>query len=115
MAQFETWERGVLNEFAADALKKMLSQEEQISRLQQLAAEKDAQMGMRACRQNRCVEFAKLQEENRRLRSMCKAAAAEISEAWEAHCDDDGYGPVNLLARLEGKLPPDLYPAFADA
>ena len=56
-----------------------------------------------------------LKTENRKLRSMCKAAAAEIDDHWHAHCDDDGNGPVNLMARLEGKLPPDLYPAFDDA
>jgi len=54
-------------------------------------------------------------EEIRKLRSMCKAAAAEINDQWHWHCDDDGNGPVNLMARLEGKLPPDLYPAFDDA
>ena len=55
------------------------------------------------------------QEEIRKLRSMCKAAAAEISETWNAHCNEKGYGPVNLVARLEGTLPPDLYPEFDDA
>lgn len=54
----------------------------------------------------------KVKEENRKLRSMCKAAAAEIDEHWQAHCDKDGYGPVNLMSRLEGRLPPDLYPGY---
>jgi hypothetical protein len=47
------------------------------------------------------------------LRTMCRAAAVEIMEQWEAHCDADGFGPCNLLARLSGKLRPDLYPAHA--
>lgn len=54
-------------------------------------------------------------DEIRKLKSMCRAAAAEINDQWHWHCADDGYGPVNLMARLEGKLPPDLYPAFDDA
>jgi hypothetical protein len=48
----------------------------------------------------------------RKLESMCKAAASEIDDHWEAHCDDEGYGPSNLMSRLEGRLPPDLYPYF---
>lgn len=59
--------------------------------------------------------IANLEDENRKLRSMCKEAASEIAEVWEAHCDHMGYGPTNLMARLEGKLPPDFYPAFDDA
>jgi hypothetical protein len=47
------------------------------------------------------------------LRTMCRAAAAEIREHWEAHCNEEGYGPCNLLARLAGDIPPDLYPGHA--
>lgn len=50
----------------------------------------------------------------RKLESMCKAAAAEISDHWKAHCDENGYGPCNLVSRLEGRLSPDLYPGFAN-
>jgi hypothetical protein len=31
------------------------------------------------------------------------AAAEEIEAFWSAHCDADGYGPVNLVRRLRGK------------
>jgi hypothetical protein len=31
------------------------------------------------------------------------AAADEIEAFWSAHCDVDGYGPVNLVRRLRGK------------
>ena len=48
------------------------------------------------------------------LISMCRAAAEEIKVHWDAHCGSDGYGPCNLVARLEGKLPPDVYPAYLD-
>jgi hypothetical protein len=44
-----------------------------------------------------------------KLKSMCKAAAAEIESRWEHHCDAEGYGPTNLLARLRGDVPPDYY------
>ena len=49
------------------------------------------------------------------LESMCRAAAAEIRAHWEAHCNSEGYGPINLVSRLEGNLPPDFYPAHMDA
>lgn len=49
-----------------------------------------------------------------KLRTMCKCAAAEILEHWEAHCDGEGYGPRNLIGRLKGDLPPDYYPAYLD-
>ena len=29
------------------------------------------------------------------------AAAVEIQAHWEAHCDEEGYGPANLMHRLE--------------
>ena len=46
------------------------------------------------------------------LRSMCKAAAAEIDSQWKAHCNADGFGPMNLQLRLNGDIPPDIYPQF---
>ena len=45
------------------------------------------------------------------LHSMAMAAAVEIEEHWEAHCDQNGEGPLNLLCRLSGKLPPSVYDA----
>lgn len=47
--------------------------------------------------------------ERDKLRSMCVAAANEIEKHWDAHCDEDGYGPINLLDRLKGKAPADYY------
>ena len=47
-------------------------------------------------------------------RSMCRRAAAELGEHWEAHCDGEGYGPVNLMNRLSGEMPPDYYPGYID-
>ena len=32
------------------------------------------------------------------------AAAEEIQEHWQAHCDEDGYGPSNLMHRLENGI-----------
>jgi len=49
------------------------------------------------------------------LRTMCRAAAAEIREHWEAHCHQEGYGPSNLVARLAGAISPDLYPGYASS
>ena len=40
------------------------------------------------------------QDEIARLRSIMAAAADEIEEHWDAHCDAEGFGPVNLVRRL---------------
>ena len=50
--------------------------------------------------------------EAKKLRTMCKAAAAEILEQWEHHTDKDGYGPANLISRLQGDFKPDFYHAY---
>jgi hypothetical protein len=39
------------------------------------------------------------------LHTVMMAAAVEISEHWEAHCDSEGYGPANLVRRLENGFP----------
>lgn len=38
------------------------------------------------------------------LHSVMVAAAEEIQEHWQAHCDQDGYGPRNLMHRLENGI-----------
>jgi hypothetical protein len=38
------------------------------------------------------------------LKSVMVAAAEEIMLHWQAHCDEDGYGPSSLLNRLEKGL-----------
>ena len=47
------------------------------------------------------------------VRASCRAAAAEIQKHYDAHCDAEGYGPCNLMARLTGRLGPTLYPHHA--
>ena len=47
------------------------------------------------------AELRRLYAENDRLRTVMVAAAEEIDSHWEAHCDSEGYGPVNLMRRLE--------------
>lgn len=51
----------------------------------------------------------KMEKENAKLRSMCIAAAEEIETYWDAHCDDAGCGPINLVDRLKGVTAPYLY------
>lgn len=46
----------------------------------------------------------KLRKENENLRTVMIAAAEEIHAHWKAHCDADGYGPANLMIRLEAGL-----------
>ena len=43
--------------------------------------------------------------ENQKLRTVLIAAAEEIHAHWAAHCDADGYGPQNLMRRLEEGIP----------
>lgn len=51
------------------------------------------------------VELRRLHEENENLCSVMIAAAEEIAEHWDAHCDEEGYGPANLMHRLEKGIP----------
>ena len=43
--------------------------------------------------------------EIKNLKTVMMAAAVEISEHWDAHCDEEGYGPANLVRRLENGYP----------
>ena len=61
------------------------------------------------CEGSGAATCSALEAENIALRSMCWAAAKQIEEQWEHHCDEEGYGPRNLIARLNGTLAPDLY------
>lgn len=45
------------------------------------------------------------QREIENLKSVMIAAAEEIQAHWQAHCDKEGYGPVNLMHRLEKGIP----------
>lgn len=42
-----------------------------------------------------------LEEQARKYRTVMVAAAEEIHAHWDAHCDKEGYGPANLMHRLE--------------
>jgi hypothetical protein len=46
------------------------------------------------------MEITRLAQENLRLRTIMMAAAEEIGEHWESHCDDEGYGPQSLQRHL---------------
>lgn len=39
------------------------------------------------------------------LKTVMVAAAEEIQAHWSAHCDAEGYGPANLIRRLEEGIP----------
>lgn len=45
--------------------------------------------------------IAELEKRITNLHTTMFAAAMEIQEHWDAHCDADGYGPINLVNRLE--------------
>lgn len=46
-----------------------------------------------------------LEQDNANLRTVMIAAAEEILQHWQAHCDAEGYGPANLVRRLEMGIP----------
>lgn len=56
--------------------------------------------------QARLQDIAEAQKEIERLWSLCEAAADEIEEYIDAHTDDEGAGPANLLAGLRGRTSP---------
>jgi len=47
------------------------------------------------------ARIAELEAEIARLHTTMMAAAVEIHSHWDAHCDSEGYGPANLMHRLE--------------
>lgn len=51
------------------------------------------------------AEITRLRAEAEELRSVMIAAAEEIQAHWPAHCDAEGYGPANLMRRLEDGIP----------
>jgi len=51
------------------------------------------------------IRQLKIEAEN--LKSVMVTAAEEIQEHWQAHCDAEGYGPSDLMHRLEKGLASD--------
>ncbi len=51
------------------------------------------------------ARIAELEAEVRNLKTVMVAAAEEIHQHWAAHCDAEGYGPQNLMRRLEEGIP----------
>jgi len=61
------------------------------------------------CSSDDACRFARerdaLKEDIEKLHSVMMAAAVEITSHWDAHCDAEGFGPVNLVRRLEKGYP----------
>ena len=55
--------------------------------------------------EQQAAQIAEKDAEIARLKTVMIAAAEEIGAHWDAHCDAEGYGPVNLLRRLEQGIP----------
>jgi regulator of replication initiation timing len=51
------------------------------------------------------AELAEAKRDITNYLTTAMAAAVEIQEHWDAHCDEEGYGPVNLMRRLENGFP----------
>lgn len=58
-------------------------------------------------------QVTRLAQDNLRLRTVMAAAADEILEQWDAHCDPEGFGPRNLLRHLQEGT--GFYPGYIDA
>ncbi len=50
-------------------------------------------------------EIERLRAEVANLKTVMIAAAEEIHAHWDAHCGAEGYGPANLMHRLEQGIP----------
>ena len=64
------------------------------------------------CRDSLRARITELETEAANLRTVMVAAAEEISAHWDAHCDAEGYGPANLMHRLERGIASH-YPGYA--
>jgi hypothetical protein len=51
------------------------------------------------------AQIEELRQQVANLKTVMIAAAEEIHAHWDAHCDADGYGPANLMRRLEEGIP----------
>jgi len=51
------------------------------------------------------AEIEALRKQIANLKTVMIAAAEEIHAHWDAHCDAEGYGPQNLMRRLEECIP----------
>jgi hypothetical protein len=54
-----------------------------------------------------------LREENERMKTTLVAGAELIKENWDKLCDEDGYGPQNLLLRMDGTLSTSGYSGYS--
>ena len=63
--------------------------------VRQLATKKEPMTAEQSAR------IAELEAEITNLHTTMMAAAVEIHAHWDAHCDSEGYGPANLMHRLE--------------
>ena len=77
----------------------MTSQHDRDSReLRELCAQRDA---ARATVRQQAERIAELEKKIADLHTTMFAAAVEIQAHWDAHCDAEGYGPANIMHRLE--------------
>lgn len=59
------------------------------------------------------LRLRKCEEENERLKTTLVAGAELIKENWDKLCDEEGYGPQNLLLRMDGTLNTSGYPGYS--
>ena len=86
-----------------------MTPQSELDELKGLLAEDDSQLLLRHWKlvelaPSLIADIETLTRQRDELLTVMKAAAVEIQEHWDAHCDAEGYGPVNLVHRLEHGL-----------
>jgi hypothetical protein len=110
MGEWDYWRREIANGNTGSAPRDWF---ENLAELRLVAApvarphsiEFDETQGAQVERNNLQSQLSEAQLTIDNLRTVMMAAAVEISAHWDAHCDNDGCGPVNLVRRLEKGLP----------
>lgn len=69
--------------------------------------------GFKAYEQRHKKEIDLLKNETERLKTTLVAGAELIKEKWDKLCDEEGYGPQNLLLRMDGTLNTSGYPGYS--
>lgn len=95
------------NELPEDVKRKIMDYAKSMSHsgMYNGASKEGAEFGCRLGLQS-CEEQLKAKDEEiANLKTVMIAAAEEIQAHWQAHCDAEGYGPANLMHRLEKGIP----------
>jgi len=103
-ARFEAYMRGHCWDFGAFDAKTNSYDTVEVRRLYGVWRDR-GWLAMKAAQPQQATAADALRRDNDNLRTVMIAAAEEIHAHWDAHCDAEGYGPANLMHRLEEGIP----------